>query len=101
MKKIILLFFLLAIISSKAEAFQMPTYVRFSPLVATAEVYNNLFRPIMCNGQAEAQTVYGQVLFSYMDRVVIMPGTTAYFHVYTNALNPLNVARAFSNCWFY
>ena len=104
MKKLVTVFLMaVALLSTVKEshAFGVNANIQVNPVRAQAAVFNRWNRAIMCDGQVEGYTQYGNVVYAYMNRVVIYPGQYAYIYAYTNYGNPFVNARGYANCWWY
>ncbi|EQC48655.1 hypothetical protein M899_1027 [Bacteriovorax sp. BSW11_IV] len=100
MKKIILLALTLASVSSMARSFRVNADVSFNNTHAQAVVQNYWNRAMVCSGRASGFTQNGVRLDSFMNNVVIYPGSYAYINVYTNRFDPFMDVRASVKCRF-
>ncbi len=89
------------LVSLNSFAWPVRPAVWFNYTNASAQVYNNLYQPIVCRGVIVAQTMYGNRLESWLNSTVIFPGQFQTVFVYSNMNDPITGAWANAECFWY
>ena len=74
------------------------TYVRNT---VTATVVNTYARPLVCSGYVYGRTLYGATLNSWMNNIVVWPGSYANAYVYGPFTDPFVNAWSNIRCYWY
>jgi hypothetical protein len=100
MKKLFIACALFVVTMSQSFAFypQMSFFVNRE--VATVQVWNTGYQPMVCSGYAFGQTYSGMVLNSWFSSLYIMPGMYANAYVYSNYYDPFARAWAQVDCQY-
>jgi hypothetical protein len=99
MKKLLAIFAIA--LSAQSFAWQVRPGVWFNYTNASAQVFNNFNRPIVCRGYIVAQTMYGNRLESWLNNSIIFPGQYQGIFVYSNMNDPITGAWANAECYWY
>ncbi len=99
MKKMLMLAVFFLSLNSFAQAFipRMEFFVNRE--VSVTRVWNQTFYPVVCSGLAYGQTYHGMVLNSWINQVIVAPGTFAEAYVHSNYYDPMVRAWAEINCY--
>jgi hypothetical protein len=74
--------------SMKANAFYLPAECHWNQYQARCSVFNYQPTPMWCSGKAEGITANGQIVYSYINQVRLLPGMFTYFYIQANPYSP-------------